>query len=134
MDMNVFEIDRAGKAMEILHPITNAPLKDGNGKPVTVMLVGMDSDEWRQYHRSLLDDRLNETTKKTQTAHTIEKEGLEALAVCFKSWSGVTLDGKPLECTRDNAVMLMRRFPSFRRQVDEFVGKHANFLKASAKR
>ena len=57
-----------------------------------------------------------------------EAEGIEVLAACTLGWKGVVVDGAPLPCSRDNAIMLYTRFPWLREQVDQFVSDRSVYL------
>lgn len=131
MDLSEFELAPEGATLEVLHPKTGVPMKLDDGTAVTITMVGMDSEEWRTNQQGLINRRLAQRTRKPATAEEIEDETLRSLAACIKSWTGMRLAGKDFECTRQNALELMRKLPDLRRQVDAFLADNRNFLKAS---
>lgn len=138
MDLSNFDSVKAsdeGAVMEVMDPTKGVPLTFMVGeekKPVTITLLGMDSQKVRDKRNFEINKRLKVTARNrnTTTAEQNEEEGTSLLAFCTVAWSGMVLDGKPLECTKDNAALVYTRFPWLRSQVDEFVGDRANFLKA----
>lgn len=118
-----------GAAMEVLHPTSNVPLKDDQENPITITLIGQDSDKVKKRQRLEMNKRLKAGRRSTMTAEELEEQGLELLAFCTVSWSGIKLDGQLLDCTADNAMKVYKRVPWLREQVDSFVGDRANFLK-----
>jgi hypothetical protein len=65
---------------------------------------------------------------------SVEADGIQLLATVTKSWrqgekQTLTVEGKELPCTKDNAVILYERFPWIKEQVDTAVGDRANFIK-----
>ena len=118
-----------GAAMEVLHPTSNVPLKDDQDNPITITLIGQDSDKVKKRQRLEMNKRLKAGRRSTMTAEELEEQGLELLAFCTVSWNGIKLDGQLLDCTADNAMKVYKRVPWLREQVDSFVGDRANFLK-----
>ena len=105
-----------GAAMEVLHPTSNVPLKDDQDNPITITLIGQDSDKVKKRQRLEMNKRLKAGRRSTMTAEELEEQGIK-------------LDGQLLDCTADNAMKVYKRVPWLREQVDSFVGDRANFLK-----
>jgi hypothetical protein len=120
-----------GVDMPVRHPVTNAPLLDGE-TPVTIRVLGMDSKAFRKATRANQDRRLKGMRYRTPTADEIDAEGLDLLVKCTAAWSGIELDGAPLECTPANVRTLYTRFVWLREQVDTAIGDRGNFLQPSA--
>lgn len=117
-----------GVAMEVKHPTTGDVLKDGE-EPVTITLVGADSQQYRDVQRSFQNARLRDA-RKPVTAEQLETQATATLAACTLGWSGIELDGQKLDCTVPNAKRLYARLPWLREQVDAFISERANFLPA----
>lgn len=133
MDLSNFDTTaaaQAGAKLELKAP-NGDPLLQDDGAPVTITLLGRDSDVWRRAERAALDRRVN-TRKKTVQSADLERDALEALVAVTVGWSGIVLDGNALDCTPPNVRRVYERFRWVREQVDEFVGDRANFLPASA--
>ena len=70
------------------------------------------------------------TQSLTPAPEEVEQDGLELLAKCTRSWSGVVIDGKDVEFSHSNALMVYERFPWIKEQVDTAIGDRANFIKS----
>lgn len=118
----------AGFDVKIYHPGTKEDLD------ITIKVLGKDSDEFQKISRAQSKKRMAKMTKgggfrnSNVSLEEIERDGLELLAACTKSWTGVIVEGKPLDCTVPNAAMVYERFPWIREQVDEAIGDRANFI------
>jgi len=119
-----------GFDVQIYHPGTNEDLD------ITINVLGKDSDEFQKVSRAQQKKRMAKMQKggfrntATVPIEEIEQDGLELLAACTKSWSGVVVEGKALDCTTANAVMIYERFPWIKEQIDTAIGDRANFIKA----
>lgn len=119
-----------GVDLQLKHPGTLAPLTqdDTAETPITIRLAGQDSARFRKAERANRDKRLRGGFRRTPTAAELDAEGLELLTNCTLGWSGIVLDGAPLEFTTANVRMLYKRLAWVREQVDAFVGERAYFL------
>lgn len=119
-----------GFDVRLYHPGTNEDLD------IIISVLGKDSDEFIKVSRAQSKKRLAKMTKSgfRNTApvpvEEVEQDGIDLLAACTKKWSGVIVDGKPVECSVENAKMIYERFPWIREQVDTAIGDRANFIKA----
>ena len=114
-----------GAELEVLDP--------ANGEPVGVFitLAGADSSAHRQATAAIAKRRMNGVKgfrAKSFDPEKFEAESIEVLAACTLDWKGVFLDGAPLACSRDNAIMMYTRFPWLREQVDQFISDRAAYL------
>jgi len=134
MDLASLAVSQEGQTLELRHPIEGTVLKTDKGKPITITLVGTDSDVFRKAQRSILDRRLNQKGKTKLSAAELEEEAVTTLISCTLGWSGIVLDGEELAFNKDNVRKLYSRtdLPWIRDQVDEFIADRANFLKPSA--
>ncbi|TAA54015.1 hypothetical protein [Shinella sp. JR1-6] len=133
MDLASFDTVKSageGAVMEVLHPADGTVLKDDNGQPITITLMGADSEKAKRRQRAEINKRLKSGRNTKITAEEMEENGVNLLALCTLSWSGIKLDGHLLECNAENAAMIYQRMPWLREQVDTFVGDRGNFLKA----
>jgi hypothetical protein len=122
-----------GFDVNIYHPGTNEDLG------ITIRIIGKDSDEFQRISRAQSKKRMAKITKggfrnANVPIEEIEQDSLQLLAACTKSWAQgekqtVTLDGKELECSKDNAVAVYERFPWIKEQIDTAMGDRANFIK-----
>lgn len=110
-----------GAELELLHPVTGEPL----GARIT--LAGVDSRLWRRAVAAVADRRGKRGQRPT--AESARADGIEILARCTLGWSGMTLDGKELPCTEENARLVYGRFPWLREQVDAFCSDRASYLR-----
>ena len=121
-----------GVPVPLRHPVTGEKLThDKTGEPITISIVGMDSDQFRARHRAIINRRLNAGKKAKVTAEEIETESIGTIAACVTGWAGVNLDGADLTFTIDNVKALLARLPFIREQLDEAIADRANFLKGS---
>jgi hypothetical protein len=124
----------AGVVMEVRHPTTDAVLKQPNGQPVTVTLAGEDSERYRRAWRESTDRKLKMQQRGRQvsiSAESVEADAVEILVACTIGWSGIGMDGAPLEFSPDNARKIYARLRWLREQADSFISDRANFLRAS---
>lgn len=99
----------AGVPMTILHPATGAPVLDSDGQPVTITLLGSNSDVFRDTNAMIRERRLARQARKiATTAEDIRQDEIDLLTALTKGWSFDTLDGQPLPYSSDNARRLWK--------------------------
>jgi hypothetical protein len=120
-----------GFDVKIYHPGTMVDLG------IIINVLGKDSDEFQRISRAQSKKRMAKMTKggfrvqnMTPPPEEIEADGIELLAKCTRSWSGVVIDNAEIEFSYDNALMIYERFPWIKEQVDAAVGDRANFIKS----
>jgi len=120
-----------GFDVNIYHPGTMVDLG------IIINVLGKDSDEFQKVSRAQSKKRMAKMTKggfrvqnMTPPPEEIEADGMELLARCTKSWSGVIVEGKEIEFSYKNALMIYGRFPWIKEQVDTAIGDRANFIKS----
>lgn len=121
-----------GSVLELRGP-TGAPVMQDDDRPVTITLLGADSDVLTRVANQQTNRYLRDRGAASMTAEGAIANRIEYLAAATVAWSGIKVDGEILECGRDEAKKLYRRFPFIRDQVSAFVDDRANFLKASLK-
>lgn len=130
-----------GRVMTVLHPTDRTPLKDGKGNPVTLTLLGRDSDAFiaaENAARNKAVESLKDGAKFSAAA--ADEEAAASLARATTAWAGIpkgwidnTDDETPAPFTPQNAAALYsnRGVRWVREQADKFIGDRAHFLKAS---
>lgn len=138
MDLATLEPTDDSVPFQLRHPTTNSPLfaqtddgKDDPSKPITINIIGKDSDVFRSRLRAITNRRLNAGKKLKITAEEIEQEGVDTIAACITGWQNVMLDKAPFPYSASNAAQLLRRLPWLQEQLDEAIGDRANFMKKS---
>lgn len=123
-----------GVELELRDPRTGSVLMDGD-KPVTITLLGSDSDEVTRVRRAQINKRL-ESMSKTGKQPVVnleeqEAETLERLIAATIDWSFKELDSKPFGFSPTNARILYtdKRFSFIRNQVIVFMEDSTNFFK-----
>jgi len=139
--LNTSKASDKGAEIEILHPTTNKPLG------IFITVLGKDSQVFREHMR----DSVNASMRKQALAQRrgkvldpvlaeqVEREAIELLALCTKSWREseeggdkptLTFEGSELECNPKNAITIYTELLFIRRQIDDAVGDLENFIKS----
>lgn len=122
--------DLANQGVEMpVHGPSGQPVTQDDGEPVTLCLLGDDCDALVKFDRVTTNQHLRGS--QTITAELAEAKQINRLARACVGWTGVVLDGKPLEHSEENARTLFKRFRWLRQQAALFISDRANFLKAS---
>lgn len=139
--MDLAELDTADLASQgmVMHVHSAAgPVfvtgEDGKltDEPVTITLLGDDSDVMVQFDRDTFDQGMKGSAPVTAAA--IEAKAINRIAKATVGWSGIVLDGEKVPYSEANAKMLYRRLRWLRFGAQQFVSDRANFMKASAGR
>lgn len=134
LDSSVIE---QGADLHLVHPATGKPLTAENGEPITVRLLGIDSETYRTLEKEVRHASLERMQKKLGRRGTpqmqvdpeqIEEDALNMMVKCTKSWANIIYKGKPLDCTPANVKMLYQEQPWIAEQVSEFMNDRRNFL------
>lgn len=131
--LDTTKVAEEGSTLEVRHPTSGAVLSNGDGRPVTLTLAGMDSQRARKAERLATNRRLKMGGRRSfsVTADELDNDALDLLAACTLAWSGFEVDKAEMECNVDNARRLYRQFPWLREQAQQFVDDRANFLRGS---
>lgn len=130
-DLNQLDTSRKaneGVTIPLRHPDTNAKL------PLTVTILGADSDKYRKVADASTDAIFKEIAKTgkvgARSAESTREERIEAVAECIVGWSGFARDNQVLECTRENKVAVLSHpgYGWLLDQVDIAIRDRANFL------
>jgi len=122
--------------MTIIHPFTNQPLRDADGKEAWIAVLSSDSEAAVKHQRAVTNRRLAMRNRNKVTAEEIDAEAIDLLAALTKGWRLLDLEGNPLEIefTEANARELYGApaFTWLREQVSIFAAERSNFSKASS--
>lgn len=132
--LDTSELANQGALLELRDPAGNPVLQD-DGAPVTLTLLGEDSDVVTQINNRNANQFLRGASAGGQsvTAEMSRTNEINKFAAATVGWSGIVVDGEIVKFSADAAKGLYRRFPWIRDQVRTFIGDRANFTKASRK-
>jgi len=133
--LSIFDTESAsnlGAELTLLHPSTKEPV-EFKGKPITIRLLGPDSDVYTKHIQSKAREARRNAAKGKKEADLdfdkIKREASDLYAAMTISWNNMPNDdGKPLEFSRDAAVKLYSTFKDIRVQVGDFIGSSENFI------
>lgn len=91
---------------------------------VTITVVGTYSTTYTRAQKRNRDKYF----RQRLDGDTLEKQSLETVARCIKSWKGFTSNGQEFPYTTDNAVLLLANAPWIREQVEGAMNDHASFF------
>lgn len=129
MSIDTVKGSNDGFEVQIYHPATNEDLD------ITITVLGKDSDEFQKVSRAQQRKRMAKMQKggfrmnQIIPVEEIEQDNISLLAACTKAWKGVIVEGKTIECTKENAMMIYEKFPWIKEQIDIAIGDRANFIK-----
>lgn len=136
MDLSNFDtsaLANEGAVLELRAPDGNPIFQDDGETPVTITLLGEDSDRITKHNNVVANQYLRSGLGGPAiTAESSRDNELTKFAKATLDWSGIKVDGKVLDCDETNAKSLYRRFPWIRDQVRTFMGDRSRFMKASA--
>lgn len=104
---------------------------DGTELDSEFLIVGTDSKVYLRKQREIANRRIEQVQKnrkKIISQDEIETQNIELLAECILDWKNVDYNGKPLECTTENKIMILTENAWIREQVDRIAGDRRNFL------
>ncbi|HEY8359362.1 MAG TPA: hypothetical protein VIL30_18075 [Ramlibacter sp.] len=131
LTLDTKDASNQGAVMELENPATGEKLLTESGEPITITLLGIDSDKLKKRQNELTNEVLKKGFRpKMTTAEKQETDRLTTLALATVSWSNIEMGGKKLDCTTDNARSLYKALPWLKEQADAFIADRANFLKA----
>ena len=133
MDLSQLSVDPNNQTaeLEVLHPISNAPITDEEGKKVIIILHGPDSKAQKDIIRKNKNEALSKAYKKKKmnmTAEQIESRGLELTIAATADWKHLAFEGEEPKCNPKNAREIYNKLPWLREQVEEFIRDRSNFL------
>ncbi len=136
MDLSALDtstLANEGAVLELRGPDGNPVLQD-DGSPVTITLLGEDSDIVTKHNNAITNQVLRSTMGGPAiTAEASRDNEIAKFAKATVAWDGIVLEGEKLACNEANAKAIYRRFSWIRDQVRAFMGDRARFLPASPK-
>jgi hypothetical protein len=128
LDLSKLSSSDNGAVLELRHPVTGEVLTTDDG-PVTITLLGSDSDASQKAQRDAQRRRLRKGPGFRITPEMLEAESLTLLATLTQSWQGIGLGGEEeLPCTEDNVKRVYTEVKWIRKQVESFITEIEHFL------
>lgn len=136
LDLSSFDTIKSadeGAWLNLRNPTNLGVELKSDGRPITLHLLGRDSEVFRKASRAMSNRRLKATARAGRnaaiSAEEMEAEGKKLVIACTIGWNNVVVDGSELAFTAENVEAFYERFPAFFEQADEFIGARENFLK-----
>lgn len=129
--LNVSALADAGITVQLRHPATSEKLENDKGEPMTITVAGSDSALFRgELKARIRQNSINKKRKDELDIEEMEKRGVELIAKCTLSWSGLQLDGKDLPFSYQAAVKLYGDHSWIKEQVDAAMADRSELFKA----
>lgn len=117
-----------GATLQIVHPETEEEIAG-----MTITLLGQDSSVYRKIQLAKQQAILNRMGKGKKNieldAERIGNEIIEEMVKLTTGWTGFQLEGKDLEPTPENVLMVYTEWTWIKDQAQEFVNNRANFFR-----
>lgn len=132
MDLSQFDLSTTAAAaavMTVQNPITSEDMYDADGNPVTITLLGMESDVAKRVTKARAQKQLNQRKQK------IDIDEARAFTISLQcklivASSGLSDNGTPLDMTNPQVAQeVLTKYSWLREQIDEFVTDRSNFYK-----
>lgn len=113
-----------------LRGLDGAQLFNNDGSPMTITLLGSDSDVAVKTRNANTNRRIQQGPRAKVTAESLVSEGAAYLAKLTTGWN-ITMGGEKPACTYEAALKLYSnpKLSFIREQADAFIEDRANFLK-----
>jgi hypothetical protein len=121
----------AGATMQLNHPSSGSPILDDKGQPITITLLGRNSDAYERAARVVVERRIERNARGVvATADEAREDECEILTACTKGWSFDKMGNEDFPCTPENIRKFWRdrRFPWIFEAAQRFVLSDGNFL------
>jgi hypothetical protein len=131
--INTAEDSNEGAVHHVIDPYTEEPAYskiNGKDTPVTVTMLGPDADQVKKYQTEMMRASMKKRKGNQLDPADLERRMTSLLANAIITWQGVVLDGKVLECNRENAMELLNRHTWLREQLAAFHQDRANFSRS----
>lgn len=128
MDLSQYDSTQAaniGSMMHVRNPVSEMPEYFGDNKPVTITVLGSDSD---QMHTAMLSMGRKMARKRTIDPEDLEESSIHAMASCITGWTGIFNGAEAVECNIENAYNMLKKYKWLRDQIREFQDDRTNFL------
>lgn len=100
---------------------------------VQVVLLGVDSDAYREAYRKQQDQIMRTMMRNRSgglSGDDRDRFADELLCSCIVSWSGLEENGKDFPCNRENILRLLHHSGDIRKQIEETVNDRSFFGKS----
>jgi hypothetical protein len=134
-EFDILALSEQGTPMALIHPHTRLPMIDDDKTPLTISLMGRNSDAFRNTMREIQAARAERQARGTAPDPELrEQEDILLLVACTTDWTLKILDGKPFPCTPPNIRKLWNdpRFRPLREAGLTHVMNDANFFRKSS--
>lgn len=132
MDFNTVDpTDAANEGAKLeLRDATGAALLKPDSSPITITLLGSDSDAYLKTSNALTNRALRNRGKVQLTAESALTDQINLLAKVTQAWDGIGL-GEDETAFSEEAAKKLYRIAFVREQVQEFVADRGNFAATS---
>lgn len=126
--LNVKASAEQGATLHLRDPFTGEELFNDDKSPMTISLLGKDSEPYRRITRANANKSLNKGRVKL-TVEKFEQDGVDLLAAVTTGWH-IQFGQTMLEFSTAKAKELYSdpEYKWVQEQVDEFVAERSNFL------
>lgn len=131
--MNLFELTSGDRTatMTLKHPVSGAPVIASDGKPVTFELYSTDSPTYQaamEEAQRAYAQAVAMSGNDTPDPKVLKEKGVAVNAAAVAGWRGAENDQGPIEFSPTAAHHLVGALPFLREQIQEFIGRRANYL------
>lgn len=140
MELSTFEItDEMLGTLNVKNPNTGEELEG-----VTITFMGTESPRYREIAKERTAKRRFDAARRAipsdefsmkQSLKDIEEmEGsmIDTVAIAIVNWTGISVDGKEVPFSLENAITVLKRFPWLFAQCNQFLSNRTNFKLASS--
>ena len=127
-------LSEAGVAMPILNPRNQQPMLDSAGNPVTVTLLGPNSEKSKAVFRGIQTRRADFAAKGVRmTEADFDRERFDALVALTIGWTFTAIAGQPFPFSAENARILWadKRWDWLQTSAFVFCQQDGNYLPSS---
>lgn len=124
-------LSETGVPMEVKHPRTGSAILDDAGKPVTITLIGPNSDVSRAVFRSIQQRRAEFASKGVKMSDAdFDRERFDALVKLTTGWTFDSMGAEPFPFSADNARKFWadKRWEWLSVQAFSFCQQDGNYL------
>lgn len=130
-EIDTLEQSEKGVTFPILSLVDGAPIKMGD-TPMTITLKGADSSAYQKAAREI--QLIGSKRRGAGLDYDVLEASVDLLAAVTTGWTGFQDEqGRPAQCTAENAKAIYMQVPEIRKQVDAKVHNPVNFIRASSK-
>lgn len=130
--LDTLTLSEEGMPMPLINPRTRTPIRNEDGTPLTITLLGRHSEAFRETLRNSQQGRADLTSRGIAISDEHrEREDIATLVACTRDWTLQLLDGKEFPCTPQNVRKLWndQRFRGLRESAIAFILADGNFLR-----